>query len=215
MYWRFCKCLQIPPCTGDFEFLRFPSCTGDLGFLWDLFFHVLGTYKHFFLYWNFVFLLISPCIEDFEFLRFSPCAEDFFYGISYVLKTLRLYKLSSYTGDFAFLRFSFVWETFFNEFSHVLGTWLVTNFPLYWRLCSLQGFSCTGDFEFLRLFPMYQKLWVWTKTIPIWIRIFPCAGDFTFFNLPLPRKNKLLFCIGYSLIPQMSKINQNRRFYTG
>ena len=163
MYWRFCKCLRIPPCTGVFEFLRFPSCTedfeflrfstctGDLGFLWDLFFHVLGTYKPFFLYWNFVFLLISPCIEDFEFLRFSPCTEDFFYGISYVLETLRLYKLSSYTGDFGlllispctgdyeFYLFPCIENFVFYEISHVMGTLNFYKLPPY-----------TEDFEFPR-----------------------------------------------------------------
>ena len=75
-----------------------------------------------------------PCIEDFEFLRFSPCTEDFFNGISYVLETLRLYKLSSYTGDFElllispctgdyeFYLFPCIENFGFYEISHVMGT---------------------------------------------------------------------------------------------
>ena len=160
-------------------------------------------------------------------------------------------------GNFAFLRFSLVLETlFFNEFSHVLGTWIVTNFPLYWALCFYEtflvlgtlrfyGFSpcirnfefliftnlsmhwglsilriflCIGDFyrkKYLRNSRLYWRLWAWTKTILARIGIFFCAGYFKFFNLPVPRKNKLLFCIGYSLTENVKNQSKSKVLYRG
>ena len=151
MYWRFCKCLRIPSCTEDFEFLRFSTCTGDLTFLWDLFFHVLGTYKHFFLYWNFVFYWFLHALRTLNFYDFPLVPKTFFtvfpmywrlWGFTNfprILRTLSFYWFHPELGTMSFYLFPCIENFGFYEVSHVMSTLNFYKLPPY-----------TEDFEFPR-----------------------------------------------------------------
>ena len=157
---------------------------------WEtLSFHKLSSYTG-----DFELLLISPCTGDYEFLSFP---------LYWKLWFLRGFPCNGY---FEFLQtFPLYWGLWISTNLATLGSLRFYDFPLYWRLFSrnfpmmyweldsLQIFLCTGDFEFLGLFPLYRKLWVWTKTIPIWDRNFLCAGDFKFSICPCPVKTNCCF----------------------
>ena len=153
MYWELLSFYKLFPCTEDFvNVYEFPLYWG----LW------IFTISH--LHWRLGFFMrfIFPCTRDLQtflpilelciFTDFPLMLKTFFYGIPYVLETLRLYKLSSYTGDFELLLISLC-----------TGDYEFLSFPLYWKLWFLRGFPCNGYFEFLQTFPLYWGLWISTK----------------------------------------------------